>query len=77
MVYMPPIDPPIDHGRLDARPPEIAPTARSMIGAAVFGAMTVLIAHSPESWRALYTGPARLGPAIVDGRMGGGLRFVW
>lgn len=66
----------LEHGRIAERP--ISPFGTgSLPGMALFGAVTLLIAHAPQSWHALYDGPVRLGPAVVDGALGSGLSFVW
>lgn len=44
------------------------------LGVMMFGAMTVLSAHAPGAFRALFDGPVHLGPAIFDGGgMGAGI----
>jgi hypothetical protein len=44
------------------------------LGAAMFGAATILSAHAPPPFRTAFDGPIHLGPAIFDGGgMGAGL----
>lgn len=67
---------PLEHGQYDPRPLNRV-DASSLQGAALFGALTLLIAHAPDSWKKLHEGPVQLGPATVDGALGGGLGFNW
>ncbi len=44
------------------------------LGLAMFGATTVLSAHAPAPFRAVFDGPVHLGPAVFDGGgMGAGV----
>jgi hypothetical protein len=46
------------------------------LGIALFGATTVLVARAPSRLRVLFGGPARLGPAVLEGG-GLGAGFTW
>ncbi len=47
-------------------------------GLALFAAMTVIVARAPEPIRALFDGPARIGPALLrDGGLGAGVGYRW
>lgn len=46
------------------------------LGIALFGATTVLVARAPVRLRVLFSGPARLGPAVLEGG-GLGVGFTW
>ncbi len=47
-------------------------------GAAIFAVMTVFTAHAPQILHGLFTGPVRLGPAVLpDGGMGAGISGRW
>jgi hypothetical protein len=59
---------------LEFRGPQPAQGGSVALGAAMFGAATVLSAHAPRPVRVVFDGPVHLGPAIFDGGgMGAGL----
>lgn len=56
------------------RGPQPAQGGSIALGAAMFGATTILSAHAPRPLRVVFDGPAHLGPAIFDGGgMGAGI----
>ena len=56
----------------------MADPASLSVGLAIYAAVTVLVARAPEPIRAIFDGPARLGPAILrDGGFGAGFGYNW